>query len=202
MRGQAPPPPPPALPPAPRSLRARSLRARKAARSAAIASLLGQLATDTEALDKAQAASANGGKDTSKARNASWRVVQKSLRAVLVGVQGLCDEAPDAEHARAIAAAASFSTKTPGIHHKEDFYGSPLGKGVVHLHAKLPKKGVRPFHDWQMSVNGTWTALPGTNDANTLVENLTPATQVSFRHRTTLKNETSDWSQTIVILVH
>src|ERR1700692_837269 len=60
----------------------------------AIASVLGQLATDTASLDTAQAAAANRGKDEVQARNARWSIQRKSVRAVRAAVQGLCDAAP------------------------------------------------------------------------------------------------------------
>jgi hypothetical protein len=57
--------------------------------------------------------------------------------------------------------------------------------------------------EWQMSTDGgtTWTTIAGTNAANFLVENLTPCTLPSFRCRSTAKNTTSAWSQTIVLMV-
>ena len=170
-----------------------------------LSSLLTQLTADVTALDKAQSAAANKGKVETTARNAACTNLKKSLRAFVAGVQGLCDAAPDAAHAMSIAAAASLDAKELTLPHKADFAGKAVGAGAVHLFAKVPTKtGRRVFYDWQMSTDGgkTWVSLPSTNDANTLVQNLTSSTTVSFRHRTTVKNVASDWSQTIVILVH
>jgi hypothetical protein len=60
------------------------------------------------------------------------------------------------------------------------------------------------FYEWSTSSDGgkTWTPIATTNTAKTLVSGLTAGTTVSFRYRTTLKNVTSDWSQTIGVLVH
>jgi hypothetical protein len=170
-----------------------------------IAQLLAQLTSDTALLDKAQAAAANKGKSEIKARNAALRDLKKSLRGFGRGVQGLCDAAPDLEHAAALAAAASLDAKVVTAPHKPDFQGKVLGAGAVHLYAKLPvKKGTHIFFEWQMSTNNgqTWASLPNTNSADTLVQGLTPTTIVQFRHRSTVKNVASEWSQVIAVQVH
>jgi hypothetical protein len=170
-----------------------------------IAQLLTQLASDTATLDKAQAAAANKGKNEMKVRNAAFRDLKKSLRGFGRGVQGLCDGAPDLQHAAALAAAASLDSKIVVVPHKPDFRGKALGAGAVQLYVKVPvKKGTRIFFEWQMSMDGghTWLSLPNTNNASTRVPSLTPATIVQFRHRSTVKNVASDWSQVISVQVH
>jgi hypothetical protein len=82
-----------------------------AATFASLVALLTQLHADNELLDQAQAKAANNGKLEIKTRNVQWREQQKSLRAFATGVQGLCDAAPDAAHALAIAAAAALDAK-------------------------------------------------------------------------------------------
>jgi hypothetical protein len=168
-----------------------------------IAPLLQQLNTNISGLDSAQALAANGGKDAIKARDAKWSDLTKSTHAFVAGVQGLCDAATDPEHAKQIAAGAGLAGKDKPKRTKPDFYGKVLGNGAVHLYAKRPgKKGARVFYEWQISKDGgaTWISLPGTNDANTLVEGLTPGT-VHFRHRTIVKNTPSDWSNEIPVIV-
>ena len=170
----------------------------------AIASILGQLATDTASLDTAQSAAANRGKDAIQARNARWSIQKKDLRAVRAAVQGLCDAAPDAEHASAIAVAAGLGVKEKLVHTKEPFAGKALGNGVVKLMVKVPgKKGARVYYAWRMSTDGgkTWLSLPGTNVSFTLVQGLTPATEVQFSSCTTVKNVVSAWSLAISVLV-
>jgi hypothetical protein len=169
-----------------------------------IAQLLAQLTTDTKTLDDTQSAAKNRGKNEIEARNAAWHDQKKSLRAFVRGVQGLCDAAPDLEHAKTIAAAASLDAKVVSVPHKPDFYGTALGAGAVRLHARRPvKRSSAYFMEWQMSTDGgkTWVSLAGTNTASTLVQGLTPVTLVQFRHRSTVKNVASDWSQVIVVQV-
>ena len=170
----------------------------------AIASILGQLATDTASLDTAQSAAANRGKDAIQARNARWSIQKKDLRAVRAAVQGLCDAAPDAAHASAIAVAAGLGVKAKPAHIKAPFAGKALGNGVVKLIVKVPgKKGARVYYAWRMSTDGgkTWLSLPGTNVSFTLVQGLTPATEVQFSSCTTVKNVVSAWSLAIGVLV-
>jgi hypothetical protein len=172
---------------------------------ASLAGLLTQLGTDSGLLDGAQSKVAGGGKLAVKARNVQWRQLQRSLRAFAAGVQGLCDAAPDAAHAQAIAAAAALGTRLAPVRVATDPRGKILGNGAVRLYGRRPapnRKGA--FFEWAMSLDGgkTWTALPLTNTTKTLVQGLTPATAVSFRYRSTFKNVTSDWSQTLVVIVH
>ncbi len=170
----------------------------------AIASILGQLAKDTADLDTAQAAAANKGKDEVKARNAKHAVLKKSLRATRAAVQGLCDAAPDAAHAQAIAVAAGFGVKAKPVRTKPPFAGKALGNGVVKLYVKVPgKHGARVYYEWRMSTDGgaTWTSLPGTNVSSTVVQGLSSGQKVLFESRTTVTNVLSAWSQAIGVLV-
>jgi hypothetical protein len=182
-----------------------STAAANAALFASISGLLTQATTDTQSLDALQTKAANKGRIEMTARNAGWRVQQKSLRAFVGGVQGLCDAAPDTAHAQAIAAAAGLETKLVAVRVEPDPKVSVLGNGAVHIYGRrpVPRRGGAYF-EWQMSLDGgkTWVPIPGTNLANTLVQGLTPASVIVFRYRTTLKNVVSDWKQTQGIVVH
>ena len=169
-----------------------------------IAGVLGRLVQDTDALDRAQASAANRGRDDTAHRDSELVELKKSFRAVAHAVQGLCDEAPDVEHAAAIAAAAGFGGKAQASYRKPDFYAKTLGGGRVQLFAKVPGyRGSRVYYEWIMSTDGgaTWVPLPGTNDADTIVEGLPHGEEVWFRHRTTMKGEVSDWSRIVKKIV-
>jgi hypothetical protein len=169
-----------------------------------IASLLSQVQTDLGVADGAEAAVANKGKTDYSNRNVKLGSLQKSLRAYVAGLQGLCDTASDMEHALQIAAAAGLAPKDKSVPNKAELSGKAVGNASVHLFAKLPaKKTSRIFHEWLMSKDGgaTWIALPGTNDASTLVQGLPVGTTVWFRHRMIVKNTPTDWSQHIEIPV-
>ena len=144
-----------------------------------IASILAQLVSDTTALDTAQFAAANRGKDEIQARNARWANAQrKDLRAARASVQGLCDAAPDAEHAADDRRRRGARRQgEAGPHQGARSPASALGNGVVKLTVKvLGKKGARVYYEWRMSTDGgvTWTSLPGTNVSSTAVHCLTP----------------------------
>ncbi len=171
---------------------------------ASIANEIQQLGTDTTALDKAESAAANRGKEEMKVRNAALTKFKKSLRAFLAALQGLCDQAADASQAEALAVGAGVGIKGFNTHPKAEISGKTPGYGVVHLYARLPmKKTARIFWEWQMlSTDGkTWVTIATTNDADFLVQNLTVATLVSFRCRFTMKNEPSNWTQALVLHV-
>jgi hypothetical protein len=174
-----------------------------AAMFSSIAALLTQLGTDTQALDVAQTKAAKNGKAATTARDAQWRVLQKSYRAFAAGVQGLMDAAPDTAHALAIAAAAALMIRLPPVRIVDGFRGKILGNGEIRLYGRRPGGRNGAFFEWQMSNDGkTWAAVATTNNAKTTVTGLTPGSAVAFRYRTTLKNVTSEWSQVISVIVH
>ena len=174
-----------------------------AATFVSIAALLAQLGTDCGLLDTAETKAANRGKVEIAARNAQWLLLQKSFRAFVGGVQGLCDAAPDADHAKSIAGKAGLDAKVPIVRVTAELRGKALGNGEVALYGRRPLKRSGAFFEWVMSTDGgkTWTSIPTTNTAKTQVPGLTPATTVSFRYRTTLKNVTSEWTQMVAVAV-
>lgn len=175
-----------------------------AATFSSISALLAQLGDDSQLLNQVQARAANRGKIGITARNSQWRVLQRSLRAFAAGVQGLCDVAPDADHAKAIAAAAGLDAKLSPVLIKPDFAAKPLGSGAVRLYGRRPVPRRQAFYEWQMSTDGgaSWTPIATTNNARTLVQGLTRAATISFRYRKTVMNVPSEWSQAIAVLVH
>jgi hypothetical protein len=180
-----------------KAVHASSTKSENAPLFATLVSELQQLKTDVDKLDGAQARVTNRGRTDVAERDVEWGAVQKSLRAFVAGVQRLCDEAPDADQALHIAAAATLAPKDKPKGRPTEFRAKTLGNGRVHLYGKRPgKRGARVHFDWQMSTDGgeTWVSLPSTNDADTLVEGLTPGTLVRFRHRTTMRNTKSEWS--------
>ncbi len=172
---------------------------------ASLAALLAQLASDSQLLDQAQSKAANGGKIETSVRNSQWRALQKSFRAFVGGVQGLCDAASDAAHAQAIAAAAVLGTRLSSVRILPDLRCKVLGNGGVRLYGRRPvPRRAGAFFEWQMSGDGgkTWTSVAITNAAKTQVLGLGVATMASFRYRTTLRDVTSEWCQAVAVLVH
>jgi hypothetical protein len=181
-----------------------------AAMFVSIAPLLATLTQDVTAVNKVHGAVKSGGTVATGARNVALKAMKVSYRAFVAGVQGLCDAAPDLEHAMALASAAGLDVKKRSVQTQDLFHGKALGNGSVKVYARLStevrallKKSTRVYWEWQMSTDGglTWASLPGTNYGNTLVNNLTPGAKVNFRHRTTVKNTVSDWSKSLPIRV-
>jgi hypothetical protein len=175
-----------------------------------IAPLLAALTQDVKAVNAVHGAVKGGGTIAAGTRNVALKAMKISYRAFVAGVQGLCDVAPDLEHAMALASAAGLDVKKRSVQTQDLFRAKALGNGVVKLVARLEasvrallKKSTRVYWEWQVSTDGglTWASLPGTNYANTIVNNLTPGAKVNFRHRTTVKNTLSDWSKSLPVRV-
>jgi hypothetical protein len=168
-----------------------------------IATLLAQLGDDTQLLDDVQARVRKGGQTEVTARNVQWRVLQKSLRAFVGGVQRLCDDAPSPDHARDIAAQAGLDAKLQAVKVEEDLRGKAIGNGAVKLRGRRPVPRRSAFYEWQISRDGglSWVTFAITNKARTVVSGLTPDTKVFFRYRKTVDEMPTDWSNTLKIIV-
>jgi len=165
---------------------------------------LGQLVTDTAALDAAQGKAKNKGRAETTARDAAWRTQQTSYRAFVSAVQKLCDAAIDAEHAKAIAASAGLPYKLKPPRVLPDLRGKGVGNGAVRLYGRRPTpKHLAAFYDWQqLGADGkTWATVATTNKARALIEGLTALTSASFRYRKTVNDVPGEWSQTVAVVV-
>ncbi len=167
---------------------------------ASISGLLARLGVESQRLDEAQVRAGNRGRLEVAERNAQWGVLKKSLRAFVGGVQRICDAAPDAAHAEAVAAAAALSVKGSTAHFKPEFAGKALGNGAVRLVGRRPAPRRHAYYEWEMSRDGgaTWGVVARTNGARTRVVGLGAAEVVSFRYRKTVMNVVSEWSRTVV----
>jgi hypothetical protein len=153
--------------------------------------------------------SASGGLDTLQAQ-ASIKGNSVAARRQLSVCWGLFDAlkgvvqtAADADPANAatiIRSAAMGIKKARATKPKPDIaadYGYASGM------AKLVAKAYgRASYLWQASTDGsTWTTLPTTLKATTLVQGLTPGQKYWFRLKVTTKNGERDWVQTASALV-
>ena len=138
-------------------------------------------------------------------RNAVWTAMV-SLQSY---VQGLCDSLSVADATTLIKAAgmivakdtvrvrepvAATLTSVPGDVHLTASHIALVGKTDAHKKAMFC---------WEMSVDGkTWTALPTTPLASTLVTGLTLLSTYWFRVSVTVSSTPGTWSQAVSILVH
>ncbi len=104
---------------------------------------------------------------------------------------------------------AAAIIESAGLHvHKSTAYAKPrfhVEDGRVSGSVKVTAESVpgQVFYEWQYSVDGgqTWIDLPTTVRSKTIVSGLTPTRVVSFRYRSGTRKGTSDWSQTMAIMV-
>ena len=135
------------------------------------------------------------------ARDVKYDASYKDLSSSVNYVQDTADLAPDAAAAIAIIEAAGLNVKVNGSRMKAPIEArNTTDEGVVKLIAK--SAGRNTIYIWQISSDGnTWTDLPVTGVANTLVDGLAAGVKKYFKVRTKNKNDLSEWSAAVVIMV-
>lgn len=157
-----------------------------------------------QALDTKQTAAHARTTGAAASRNVALQTLKKALNLLKAYVQWTSDNAADLVQARAIIEAAGLTVKVVKARAKAEL-AAILGdhSGAIDLTAQAGPKGKKVFFDWQMSLDGKiWSSLTSTVYASTTVEDLTPATLVSFRYRRNDAKGVHDWSQVVSILVH
>lgn len=135
------------------------------------------------------------------ARDIEYEKVLDDIHGLLGYVQKTADKAPDTTVAIAMINASGFSLRVNGV-----FVKPPLAveqseaTGEIILRAK--SAGRRASYDWQKSTDGTtWTDLPSTLQAKTIVSGLTVDVRTYFRVRAILPSGTQSWSGLVSIVV-
>jgi hypothetical protein len=157
-----------------------------------------------------QATTGTKAKGTASTRNSKRNAVWSAMLSLQSYVQGLADSmsVTDAttliENAGMIVAKAADRLKaalgatlttTPGMVHLAANRTALVGKANAHK---------RVLFSWEMSANGgqTWTALPPTLFASTIVSGLTLMSTYAFRVSVQVGNTPGTWSQAVSVLVH
>lgn len=138
-------------------------------------------------------------KGTREDREAKLAVVSNALRRIQGAVQHAADDA--GEEGAAVIERAGLQVKRRGTRSKANLTAR---RGPVSGEARLVAKsaGDRVSYEWQRSFDGvTWSGVPSTRKANTVVRGLTPGVWVYFRHRVVTKDGVSDWGQAVSLLV-
>jgi hypothetical protein len=161
---------------------------------------LATVTASVNGLESAQAVTKTRAPGSIELRDAARKQLVVQVRVLLGYAQQVADASP--EQAAAISARAGQRAPTPATRTKAPFavsYG-PLS-GSAHLAVKAA--GSRAAYDWEYSVDGgkTWTGVPTTLQAKTVVTGLPVATNVMFRFRAVIKGGAADWSQPISLLV-
>ncbi len=151
-------------------------------------------------LEQAEQSAHGGPKGAAQDRNFKLGLVRTDMRLLKEFVQSLA-AAAGAEGASVIEGAGFTVSKTP------ERTKAPLAArytgvpGQVRLDVKAQRRPVTYY--WQMSVDQkTWTSLPDTEYAHTLVDGLTAGTLYYFRFRTLTKAGLSDGSPAITVPAH
>jgi hypothetical protein len=162
---------------------------------------LATLTADLDALELAEATARNRSKGSAAARNLKKKKVVDDLTELKGYVQSIVNQSPDKEIA--IIECAGMSTRQLMPRQKpalEALMGPSPGQVIVR--AKAVGKRAAAY-EWQVAVSGNaWSTIGTTTVAETSVPGLTAGTTYLFRLRTTVKNTTGDWSQSVSYLVH
>ena len=156
--------------------------------------------THLDDLELAQKAAHKGPKGAAKVRNTKLSIVRSDMRQLRAGVQAAADG--DLANAQAIIEGGGMNVGKKRVRAKQNLAAKHgTISGLVYLTCKAFKS--QGSYDWQMSTDQkTWTDLPGTHKASTLVTGLASATLYWFRYRTLNKAGTSDWSMAVSIIAH
>ena len=161
---------------------------------------LPEVSTALDTLEAREELALKGGKGMVKERDVALRQAHNKTTLLRAYVQSVANEA--GEKAEAIVQSAGMDVGKPRARTKpyvEAKHGNAPGKVVLDAKAlPLPVQ-----YRWQMNRDqDTWTDLPETFRAKTVVEGLSRASFYSFRLRTVTHNGPSDWSPPVRILTH
>ncbi len=152
-------------------------------------------------LESAHALSLSRAKGTAAARDVQRAIVEGDLWALKAYVVTIIALNPGL--AAAIIESAGMTPKRYTRYNKPPLVAlmGPVPREAV-LRAKAVGRGAA--YEWQVSSDGgqTWTGIGLTTVAHTTLPGLTIGTTYLFRFRATLKNVTSDWSQSVGLFAH
>jgi hypothetical protein len=159
---------------------------------------LAAIAAATEALDAAQTATLSGLIGTVPARDEKRQRLKSLLQQECAYIQAIADANP--EHAMSIIEGAGCRVEMARTVRPRTFR---VRRGKVSGSVRLSAPWARDTsYEWQQSGDGeTWTSLPATMRAYTIVTGLTPGSRVFFRYRTVTTKVESDWSDALSIIV-
>jgi hypothetical protein len=154
---------------------------------------------DLEALDASETSVLARTKGAAQSRNVKLATVHADFKAEQAYVQQVASANP--ANSAAIIQSAGMHVRTLTLHQKGELTAK-IGKvsGIAELRAK--SAGPRAGYEWQVSTDQkTWTLLPVTLQANTVVPALASGTTYYFRFRPVTKAGEGNWSQIVSLLV-
>lgn len=161
---------------------------------------LATLEAAIDALEAAEIARRARTMGTVPVRNDKRQALEILLDNLCLYVQVVANA--DIEHGASIIESAGIFVKRKRVLPLRVFAAQP---GPVSGSVKLiaPRAGKYVSYEWADSVDGmkTWTTLPSTVRASTIVSGLHPGTTAYFRYRTVTKSGVGDWSDPVSIIV-
>ena len=160
---------------------------------------LATISADNAKLETLQATALTKTKGAAAARNAQRAIVTADLHLLKAYVQSVANA--DEANAETIIKSAGFTVRKATPRVKQDLTLKP-GKvsGVINAAAKAAVG--RASYDWEYSTDGTtWTALPTTLQAKTVLTGQKAGSTVYVRHRVVTKAGVGDWGQAVSMLV-
>lgn len=153
-----------------------------------------------DALEAAQTLANARTKGAAADRDVKKRIVLVDLHNLKAYVQLIASN--DLPNAEAIITSSTLAVKKArAVHTKVDLAATP---GPITGSVKLVARsaGQRASYEWQWSLDQkSWTQLPGTIQARTLVTGLTPMVVVYFRQKSITKSGPGDWGQVVSVMV-
>jgi hypothetical protein len=162
--------------------------------------VLGEVTTDLDDLQVAQATSLTRAKGSASARDDKKKKVIDDLTGLAQAVQKIVDQNPGV--AATITAEAGMFQKRSSARSKPELAAAMgAAPGQVTVRAKAVRGSA---YEWQYSIDGglTWMVAGLTTVAHTSVAGLAQGTTCLFRFRTTRGSVTGDWSQIASLYVH
>ncbi len=154
---------------------------------------------DLAAFEAAEALALTRVKGAVITRNEKYAALHADLRHLMAYVQQVADRSPAS--AQSIIESAGFSVRKTTTRVKNELEAVA---GAVPGSVKLLAKAVdrRASYEWQFSIDQeTWTSVPTTLQARTVIAGLTSLTVCSFRFRGITKTGEGPYSQVVRRLV-
>ena len=159
---------------------------------------LAQFSADIDGLDDAETATRTKTKGAVDARDDKLRIVIGDLHQLKAYVQQVVGQTP--AQAASLAEQAGMRVRRPATHNKPTLVAVPYMNGSARVVAKAVRGAVS--YDWQFSIDKTtWSGVPPTAQAKTVIGGLPSATRVWFRMRPVLRTGVGAWTDPVSAVV-
>lgn len=163
---------------------------------------LGAFSLLVDAYDQAHTKAATRAQGAAAHRDAKRVEVIDGIRPIHLHVQMAVSAAPSAAVAAAMAGSVGMSLRKAGKPTKAELQAL-MGPGLGNVSLIAKAAAAYATYYWQFSEDGvSWTSVPETIKARTVISGLTPARIYYFRFRALTRDGLGEFSQVISALVH